>query len=508
MKKSEDETKENNETNEKRPFFVCFVIFFCFVFSGSSASVCSAQEFDQPPQDATQAGPPRWQWSFTVRNRTGYRLEEPRVFQMSRTTFNAKGRYKIDDDWQLTLEGFAQHDPVDRLGYPKVWFDPRQVLVDGKIKKIDLKLGLQQVVWGQSDGLRVLDVINPLDYREFILEDFLDSRRPLWLARADAPVGKGSLQMIWVPYFAPGRIPVPDDEFNAGPSFGLGLIGAASGIQNVDRIPLRVEPTARPAYQLKSSQAGARYSRSIGSWDLTANYFYGWEDIPTNYLIQNPQHWYSLSPRRSEENEGSEERAINMPSSRSSLSSLLRGEKNQCFKNQCFDLVFQPKYDRKEVFGGTAATNFGSMVLRMEAGWNRDKPTAVKSGSPTGIDKFGQFSGVVGLDYSAKTWLWISGQYFLQFTSAPQERLLFPRYNHLASIYFRANFLRETLRPELFILTGLNQEQYLIRPRVVKTFGDHWSLGAGADFLGGKQTNIFGYFDTKDRVVVELKWMM
>jgi len=386
---------------------------------------------------------------------------------MSRTIFDAKGIYKINDNWRMTLEGRAHYDPVERLGYPKnVWLDPRQVLLDGRVGKVDLKLGLQQVVWGQADGLRVLDVINPLDYREFILEDFIDSRRPLWLARADVPVGEGALQLIWVPYFAPARLPAADNEFGLGESFGLGLIGAAAGELNLPQLPFRVEKTERPAYQLKSSQFGARYSRSVGKWDLTANYFYGWEDAPTNYLS------------------GIENSINNSPPT----------------------LVFKPRFDRKEVFGGTAATNFGSVVLRLEAGWNRDKSTPVITNAQTGFEKHGQFSSVAGLDWSAKTWLWISGQCFLSFTSAPQEKLLLPRYNQLASIYFRANFMRETLRPELFVLTGLNQREYLIRPRIVKTIGDHWSVGVGADFLGGKQTNVFGYFDSRDRVVIELKW--
>jgi hypothetical protein len=39
------------------------------------------------------------------------------------------------------------------------------------------------------------------------------------------------------------------------------------------------------------------------------------------------QHWDTFSPRRNEEDEESEERAINRNSSSPSLSSLLRGEK-------------------------------------------------------------------------------------------------------------------------------------------------------------------------------------
>src|SRR5262245_3846426 len=446
------------------------ILFFTLFLIGihSFAQTPTENKESAPTQDAQPDKPSNWNWSFSIRNRTSFRTDEPRVFQMSRTILDAKGIYRINDNWRLTLEGRAHYDPVERLGYPKnVWLDPRQALLDGKFKKVDLKLGLQQVVWGQADGLRVLDVINPLDYREFILEDFIDSRRPLWLARADAPVGKGSLQLIWVPYFAPGRVPAPDNEFGLGESFGLGLIGAAASGLNLPQLPYRVEKTERPAYQLKSSQFGARYSRSAGKWDLTANYFYGWEDTPTNYL-------------------GGVENAIKVAPPA---------------------LIFKPRYDLKEVFGGTAATNFGSVVLRLEAGWNRNKATPVSTNTQTGFEKRGQFSSVAGLDWSAKTWLWVSGQYFLSFTSAPQKDLLLPRYNHLASIYFRTNFIRDTLRPELFVLTGLNQQEYLIRPRLTKTMGDHWSVGIGADFLGGKRTNVFGYFDTRDRVVIELKWL-
>jgi hypothetical protein len=148
------------------------------------------------------------------------------------------------------------------LGYSRTpWFDPRQVLLDGKIKKLDLKLGLQQVVWGQADGLRVLDVINPLDYREFILEDFLDSRRPFWMVRADLPLGKAALQVVWAPYFAPGRLAVPGNEFGVSPGLGFELSNATGGWA---QLPLRVEKTVRPGYKLNASQAGARYT-AVGS---------------------------------------------------------------------------------------------------------------------------------------------------------------------------------------------------------------------------------------------------
>jgi hypothetical protein len=50
-------------------------------------------------------------------------------------------------------------------------------------------------------------------------------------------------------------------------------------------------------------------------------------DVTIPDLNRSVQPWDAFSPRRNEENEGSEETAINWLSSRPSLSSLLRGEK-------------------------------------------------------------------------------------------------------------------------------------------------------------------------------------
>ena len=439
------------------PNFCLLLFAFCFLIYSASA-----QDATPTPEPTPTAKTSNWDWTLTIRNRTGFRLNAPHQWQMSRTLVDGKGVYKISDDWRMTLAARAHYDPVNRLGFPpRLWIDPREAVLSGKVKKVDLKLGLQQVVWGQADGLRVLDVINPLDYREFILEDFLDSRRPLWMARADVPVEKGSLQLLWIPYFAPGRLPVAGNEFGLGASFGLGLVETIARQSGAPPFDVRALPTIRPAYQLKASQFGARYSRSLGSWDWTANYFYGWEDVPVNQLVEVR----NTSPKPV--------------------------------------ALFQPRYERRKVFGLTGANNFGPVVLRLEAGWNQNRSTATRN---AGLARLGQFSSVAGLDYSPREWLWLSGQYFLSFASASQERLLFPRYSHLVSLYARTNFFRDRLRPELFVLTGLSERQSLLRPKLTQVVNDHWTVSLGADFFGGNRRNIFGAFRQNDRLLLEVKW--
>jgi len=412
--------------------------------------------------------PSRWQWSFALRNRTGFRLHEPRVLQMSRTILDGRGIYKFGDNWRFKMELRAHYDPVHRLGYSeKPSLNPREFQLEGKVGPAQLSIGLQQVVWGQADGFRVLDVVNPLDYREFILEDFLDSRRPLWMARTDLPLAGGSLQIIWIPYFAPSPRGGDSDDFGIGLS-AVRTFARTLGQDLPRDFVLIARPTQRPGYRFNSSQAGARYRRTVGRWDLTANYFFGWEGLPVPYVRSIIGLPIFLTPR----------------------------------------VTLAPRHDRKEILGASAATAAGPVVFRLEAGWNPRKPTGVQSSeSRTQFRNFGLFSGVAGLDYSPKPWLWLSGQYFLEFSAAPQRVLRLQRYSHSGSLYVRSSFRRDTLRPELFVWAGLQQRQYLIRPRLTQVLGSHWSISLGADYLGGGTLHLWGIFHSRERLVLEMKWL-
>ena len=45
---------------------------------------------------------------------------------------------------------------------------------------VEIRLGKQMIVWGEIDGFRLLDLVNPFDLRQFILDDYEDSRMPQW----------------------------------------------------------------------------------------------------------------------------------------------------------------------------------------------------------------------------------------------------------------------------------------------------------------------------------------
>jgi len=71
----------------------------------------------------------------------------------------------------------------------------RELYVDtvtGEEEEIALRIGKQQVVWGTADGMKLLDIINPTDYREMAQNSMDESRIPVWMINAETDLEDGS----------------------------------------------------------------------------------------------------------------------------------------------------------------------------------------------------------------------------------------------------------------------------------------------------------------------------
>ncbi len=61
----------------------------------------------------------------------------------------------------------------------------RELYVDTGAGDWDLRIGKQQVVWGTADGIKLLDIINPTDFRELNQNAMEDARIPVWMINAE-----------------------------------------------------------------------------------------------------------------------------------------------------------------------------------------------------------------------------------------------------------------------------------------------------------------------------------
>ena len=182
-----------------------------------------------------------WSGKFEVggyiRNETSMRLRDANellwsenIFQLDVNTtlkpevayFYFSGRLYYDAVYDIQQsKGFLDDDTnrrelrrymaTNRVGTQADYV--RECYLDLYTGPFDIRLGKQQIVWGETDAFKILDIINPQDIRHFNQDLWEDSRITLWGAKIDYNTTLNSaLQLVvlpdirplyWQPY--PGR---------------------------------------------------------------------------------------------------------------------------------------------------------------------------------------------------------------------------------------------------------------------------------------------------------------
>ncbi len=97
----------------------------------------------------------------------------------------------------LSNEGEAASDRLEGGEDDGQYEILREFYVDTSVGDWYLRLGKQQVVWGTADGIKLLDFINPTDFRELNQNASEDSRIPVWMINAETDLSNGAnIQII------------------------------------------------------------------------------------------------------------------------------------------------------------------------------------------------------------------------------------------------------------------------------------------------------------------------
>ena len=152
--------------------------------------------------------------------------------------------YRLNDRDQFEREVLDTYEQETELG---------EVYLQGALlENMDLKVGRQIVVWGRSDNIRVVDILNPLDLREPGLVDIEDLRLPVTMTKLDYYLGKWNLS----------GIAVHEIRFPKGPVFGSEFFSLDA------RLPLEEEP----ANTFDNTEYGFTLNGIFSGWDLSLYY--------------------------------------------------------------------------------------------------------------------------------------------------------------------------------------------------------------------------------------------
>ena len=352
-----------------------------------------------------------------------------------------------------------------------------------------LRLGKQQVAWGQADGIAILDRVNPFDLTEYWLQDAVDLRIPLWMANINySPKLNSNLQLLIIPDFEQSTAAPPGapftfrayqlfyhfkDMWENYPGVYQGLPKALRGLVEAN--------IYYPAKQLEHTKIGVQWSDRIGGWDYTLNYLYGYDYLARTY----------------------DESDDVMPP---------------------IDVKYARRFKIDQMVGGSLNHTFTregplqGITLRSDVAVYLNEPTYYgnpATGRSNGVARWNNVFWLIGLDKTVLTKWLVSfqfAQYILEhkkygddfplnsYTNGAQDQV-----ENIFSLKIGSHFMNDKLKPEvLWSFTDDNQGR--VNPKISYEITDNLMFTLGYQYFYGHERDSNGEFQNCNEVYTQLKY--
>ena len=360
----------------------------------------------------------------------------------------------------LNLELKKQNDKIGYYANPYVFqypkggfeFGMRELYVDFFSDKFDIRLGKQQIIWGQADGVFITDIVSPKDLTEFLLRDFNEIRMGVNAIKANYYFTDiQSLELVIIPNFQGTKLPEigsiwrPVKTFPAPINFDY----------SKSDVPLTME----------NSELFARYNINASWIDLQVIGGYTWDDDPSLHLSK-----------------------IIDPSTMTLK-----------------EIIIQPQYHRLSLAGMSFSSDVAGFILRGEGAyyWGKNFQTSDPMIGDALTEKE-YINYVVGLDKTLGDWR-LSGQFIQKIILNHNEFIEEDEQDNLATLLISKSMFREKVRVEWFTYFGLNQKDLFSRIRAFYYPYDAMSIEVGSNLFFGDK-GIFGQYDNNDMLYTRIKY--
>jgi hypothetical protein len=372
-----------------------------------------------------------------------------------------QGQFAPDVKWKAS--GRVDVDPVylwsdfypDRVKRDqRIDFFWRENYIDVSRDNWALRVGAQQIVWGEVVGLFFADVVSARDMREFLLPSFDIIRIPQWAARAEYFLaGDSKLEIVWIP------VPVFDKIGRPGSDFYPVRLPAPlpEELANVFRDPVR------PHRDWDNGNFGIRAGTLLSGWDVSAFYYRSFSTQPTFYRIPGD--------------------------------------------DPAQPFVFEARYDRIWQAGATVTKDLGVTVARAEAvythgqGFTSNDPFVAQ-----GVEKRNAVDYIVGFEFVLPSDTRINVQGYQRFYPGGGEGDLALHADGVGASLLVSTKLTRDLEPQLLWIRNLRHGDSMIRPRITWTAAPNVAIAFGADIFTGPADTLFGRFANRDRVYTEVRF--
>jgi hypothetical protein len=166
----------------------------------------------------------------------------------------ANSHDQVEDSWHV--------DFTDR-GLLRPPLSVRRLTATVNRGPLTLDVGKQFIRWGKTDILNPTDRFAPRDYLNVVAPDFLAVRG----VRGVVEIGPQTLDLVWLPFFTPSRLPLVDQRWTVAPP----------GVQLVARPDQETLPDR--------FQAGVRWGMTLPAYEYSVSFYDGFHHLPTLDLL-------------------------------------------------------------------------------------------------------------------------------------------------------------------------------------------------------------------------------
>ncbi|MEW6442726.1 MAG: DUF1302 family protein [bacterium] len=366
----------------------------------------------------------------------------------------ARGRAEYDASFDIKgVEDFPDGVVDDQRDD----IDIRELFVDLRQGPLFLRIGKQQVVWGESDGLRLADIINPLDLSwHYLLESWEDIRIGLWMVRGIYSLTPNlDVELVWNPA-----------KFEPTKWAGAGTYWEVPGLGR-GGIPERHYGT-----ELDNGSVGAKI-RAILPWGIEASVYdyYHRNEMPSLTLTPTGLFW--THPY--------------VNSIGATFNTFLEWPKT-VFRGEAVYTMNEPQLD-------FTSSNFISDKDSVAFMFGLDRNTYLPINPESSLISFQVFHKKV-LDTDETTVSFGGpGEDFQTVVTG----FLSSSYPHLIP--------NATLTPQVLVAYDVEGAGW-VQPQISLRYGDHWGTTLGSNFFWGHDTTrgFFNPVNDRDEIFLSLKY--
>ncbi|MBI2711244.1 MAG: hypothetical protein HYX41_00070 [Bdellovibrio sp.] len=284
-----------------------------------------------------------------------------------------------------------------------------------------LVAGFQEIVWGETFGFPVLDLVSPRDFRDPLLLDANWVRLPTASLNAQYFYGQTTVQLVITPF---ARSPVfPNSGSPVDPT--LGTPGVS--LRNTSGTDLG---------GIAGAEFGGKLSHLFSNgMDVGLIYFHHWNRNPV----------FRISP-------------TSPPGT----------------------FLVLPTEQKVETLGFTFSASFDSWVIRSDQAVHLNQP--LQTGTLGTVSNGAQWQNVLGADYTG-TDEWSLGIQLQTTLQIWDGGTLAQKW---ASGRMTKKWFDGKVEAELFVLSGLDNPDLWLQPKLTWNWGDSWSLALRADWIAYK----------------------